>query len=301
MINAKDIYGVNPIVAMPFLSNGEVDFISFIKLLDHLKQTQCHGLTLFGIASEFYKLGQNEKQILATEFIGSLKDSDIYSCISVTEHSTELAVKAAREYQNKGVDSLMLLPPFFLKPSNKQIIEHIRAVLSAVTVPVLVQYAPAETGLPIEPSEMNALAKEFPHAVFKIECNPPVEYTQELLSLCPEAVVMNGYAGLFMLDMLSIGGKGVMPGCSFTEVYVQIYQHWVSGNRSRAKELHNTLFEYITEWMGHCEYIIAIEKRILQKRGIISSDYNRKPDYQLNERDEERIEQFLSEFKLSYK
>ncbi len=299
MISSKDIYGVNPIVAMPFLSNGEVDFISFIKLLEHLKQTECHGLTLFGIASEFYKLSQSEKQILAIEFIGSLKESDIYSCISITEHSTELAVKAAKEYQSKGVDSLMLLPPFFLKPSNKQIIEHIRAVLSAVTVPVLVQYAPAETGLPIEPSEMEVLANEFPHAIFKIECNPPVEYTQELLSLCPEAVVMNGYAGLFMLDMLSIGGKGVMPGCSFAEVYVQIYQHWMRGNDNQARELHEKLFEYIIEWMGHCEYIIAVEKRILQKRGVINSDYNRKPDYQLDALDEQRINQFIIDFALT--
>ncbi|MDA0108490.1 dihydrodipicolinate synthase family protein [Vibrio sp. La 4.2.2] len=297
MIKPQDIYGVNPIVAMPFDDNGEVDMPSFTKLVMHLLLSGCQGVTLFGIASEFYKLSDVEKDELAECFCQLTNSSSVFSSISVTEHSTELAVKRAQRYQQLGAQSLMLLPPHFLKPDNDKIIAHVKAVLSAVSIPVLIQYAPSETGVPIEPQVMKAITDEHDNAVFKIECNPPMDYTAHLLALRPDAVVMNGYAGLYMLDMLSIGGKGVMPGCSFNEVYIAIYDLWQSGQQQQAKQLHSKLLEYISKWMTHCEYIIEVEKVILQKRGLIESSYCRKPNYGLSPSDYQDIDAFILEFR----
>ncbi|WP_199271617.1 dihydrodipicolinate synthase family protein [Paraglaciecola sp. L3A3] len=299
MTNVKkpaDLFGINPIAAMPFNQQGEIDLVSFKSMLEHLATTACHGVTLFGIASEFYKLNDAEKQQLTEIFISTLADTNIYRCISVTEHSTELAVKKAKMYQQSGADCLMLLPPFFLKPDNAQIKEHICSVLAAVDIPVLVQYAPTETGLPITPQEMQSMSAQYTNCVFKIECNPPVDYTKELLALKPDAVVLNGYAGLYMLDMLKVGGKGVMPGCSFTEIYVAIYNMWCAGEVTKAQALHSKLFEYISHWMKHCERIIQVEKTILYKRGIIANDYCRKPGFSLTEEDELLITGFLQDF-----
>jgi 4-hydroxy-tetrahydrodipicolinate synthase len=134
--------------------------------------------------------------------------------------------------------------------------------------------------------------------VFKIECNPPVDYTREFLQQAPQASVLNGYAGLYMLQMLEAGGKGVMPGCSFSEVYVQIYQRWQQGEQAAAQELHQQLLPWIQRWMTHCEYIIQVEKTILQRRGIIASDYCRHPGWSLTEQDRLMIDSFISTFAL---
>ncbi|WP_077342284.1 dihydrodipicolinate synthase family protein [Pseudocolwellia agarivorans] len=292
----QDIFGINPIAAMPFTAEGNVDLNSFKTMLEHLITTGCYGVTLFGIASEFYKLNDAEKAQLTDIFISTLADKNMYRCISVTEHSTELAVKQAKIYQEAGADCLMLLPPFFLKPDNAQVKEHICAVLQAVDVPVLVQYAPTETGVPIPAEQLAEISKEFPNAVFKIECNPPVEYIQALLTLLPDAVILNGYAGLYMTDVLSVGGKGVMPGCSFTEVYMSIYKLWIAGDHEAANSLHQRLLEYIRPWMESCEYIIQVEKTILHKRGIITDDYCRKPNFALSQDDESIINEFLKDF-----
>ncbi|WP_104399638.1 dihydrodipicolinate synthase family protein [Vibrio penaeicida] len=296
MMSSQDIYGVNPIVAMPFDGSGRVDITSFKNLVKHLMSTGCQGLTLFGIASEFYKLSQKEKASLSSWFCETTTKSNVFSCISVTEHATELAVQQAIEYQEQGADSIMLLPPHFLNPAAEHIIHHIQSVLSAVDIPVLIQYAPTETGVAITPQQMKKITQGHSHAVFKIECNPPIEYSQALLSLQPSAVIMNGYAGLYMLDMLDIGGKGVMPGCSFAEIYVEIYRLQQSGDQANALALHKQLFQYISKWMTHCEYIIAVEKEILTKRGIIATPYCRKPDYKLSDEDRKDIDAFLSSF-----
>lgn len=295
---AGQIAGVNPIAAMPFTAQGEVDEQSFAALLGHLAGVGVQGITLFGIASEFPKLDYRERERLAQMFVGELAGSPLYRAISVTDHSTEVAVKRARYYAGLGADALMLLPPFFLQPSPQAIQAHIFAVLEAVDIPVMVQYAPGETGLPITPEQLAAVAARYPHAVFKIECNPPVDYTRAFLAQAPQASVLNGYAGLYMLQMLAAGGKGVMPGCSFSEIYVRIYRHWQAGELEQAQALHQALLPYIQRWMSHCEYIIQAEKTILRRRGIIASDYCRHPGWQLTPEDEALIDQFIDHFHL---
>lgn len=292
------IQGVNPIVAMPFTASGEIDSQSFSRLLAHLSGTGVDGLTLFGIASEFPKLNDEERERLAQQFIGELRGSGVFRAMSVTDHATEMAVKRAVHYQQMGADALMLLPPFFLQPSPEAVAQHIFAVLEAVTIPVMVQYAPGETGLAITPEQLADVARRYPHAVFKIECNPPVDYTRAFLQRAPQAHVLNGYAGLFMLDMLEAGGKGVMPGCSFSEVYVAVYRLWRDGKQEAARALHQRLLPFIQRWMSHCEYIIQVEKTILHQRGIIATDYCRRPGRMLDDADRALIAQFLAAFNL---
>ncbi|TBL42448.1 dihydrodipicolinate synthase family protein [Hafnia alvei] len=298
MYQSTDICGVNPIAAMPFTSQGELDYASFSRMLEHLAAAGIQGLTLFGIASEFPKLDDNEHLLLSNQFLSDLRGSGVFRAISVTDHSTEVAVKRARDYQQRGADALMLLPPFFLQPSPEAISHHIFSVLEAVDIPVMVQYAPGETGLAITPAQLAEVATRYPHAVFKVECNPPVDYTREFLQQAPQASVLNGYAGLYMLQMLEAGGKGVMPGCSFSEIYVQIYQRWQQGEKAAAQELHQQLLPWIRRWMTHCEYIIQVEKTILQQRGIIASDYCRHPGWSLTEQDRLMIDSFISTFAL---
>lgn len=292
----KEIKGVCPVIAMPFTKDGEVDLCSFEKLVKHLASTGVHGLTLFGIASEFHKLEDTERLALAKSFISTLKETETFSMLSVTDHSLEVAVKRAKEYEKLGADCLMVLPPFFLNPSTLAIKEHIMAILEAVKIPVLVQYAPNETNALIPPEDMIAIYDKYPHAKFKIESNPPVEYIKELLRQRPTMTIFVGYAGLYMLDVMDIGGQGVMPGCSFAEVYKKIYDLYQT-DKEVAKVQHKKLLTYIAKWMTDCEYIIQAEKSILYKRGIIDTDYSRRPTRKLTNEDDLFIDNFINEFK----
>jgi 4-hydroxy-tetrahydrodipicolinate synthase len=285
---------------MPFTDNGEVDFAGFDRLLRHLIASGVHGLTLFGIASEFHKLTDTEKQELAERFVAQTKASDVFSMISVTDHSLDVAVKRARQYEQLGADCLMVLPPYFLTPPVWAVKEHILAVLAAVNIPVLIQYAPGETKVGIAVEELVAIYDQYPRAMFKIEANPPVDYISQLLACRPAATVFVGYAGLYMLDVLDIGGKGVMPGCSFAEVYQSIYRDYIAG-KPEARQTHQRLLNYISRWMQDCEYIIQVEKTVLRQRGIIDGDYCRRPSYLLSNADQASITEFLRQFALPFR
>ena len=292
----KELHGISSVILAPFTPEGHVDKDAFVRLVRHLISVGVHGITLFGLMTEFHKLTDAERAELAELYLREIKGSPTYSLISVTEHSTDLAVRAARRYEAMGADFLMLLPPHFMNPPVEAIREHIERVLQAVSLPVLIQYAPIETGKIIPVETMADIANRYPNARFKIEPNPPMDYIRALLELAPQAVVMLGYAGLYMLDVLAVGGKGTIPGTAFVEPYLDIHASWMRGDKDRARAIHARLLPYIRRWMTNTEYMISVEKRMLVHRGLLPCDYCRLPAASLTGEDDVFIAKFLEDF-----
>ena len=277
----SDIQGICPIIATPFTEQGEVDYESMTNLLRVLAQGGCGGLTLFGIAGEYYKLSDDEMNEMTALVVRECSAAKVPSIISVTRHATELAVKQARSTEAAGADCLMLLPPFFLKPGGAALYQHIKAVSLSVSIPVMLQYAPEQTGVAMDPTLLARLAEEVPNLLYyKIECRPPGAYISRLLELTKGRIkIFIGNAGFQMIEGLDRGAVGVMPGCSMFDLYLKIYGAWRNGERAEAQRLHNELLAMLNHIRQDVEEIIFYEKRILARRGIIRTDACRKPSF----------------------
>lgn len=294
----KSIEGIVPIVAATFTETGSLDEDSLQSLVRHLLGTGASALTLFGLATEFYKLSDAERARMQAILLAETSRAPaVAGVISITDHSWEVAAARARAAEEQGADALMLLPPFFLAPGEEAILEHLRRVVGAVAIPVIVQYAPAQTGVRIAPEVFLRLRDELPNADFvKVETQPPGRYVGELVARSGGRLrALVGYAGVQMPDVLARGASGIQPGCSFTEIYVALWRRWHEG-RAGFQALHERLLPYTSYWMQGVELIVRAEKVILHRRGIIAGDYCRSPAYRLDAIEQAQIEQFLAEF-----
>lgn len=276
-----DIHGICPIIATPFDARGEIDYESLTRLLRALAQGGCHGLTLFGIAGEYYKLSDDEMREMTALTVKECRAARVPSIVSVTRHATALAVKQAQATEAAGADCLMLLPPFFLKPGGAALFRHIKEVCLSVSIPVMLQYAPEQTGVAIDPVVLARLAEEVPNLkYYKIECRPPGTYISRLLELTKGQVkIFVGNAGFQMIEGLDRGAVGVMPGCSMFDLYLKIYSAWRTGDRPEAWRLHGELLAMLNHIRQDVEEIIFYEKRILARRGLIAADACRQPAF----------------------
>jgi 4-hydroxy-tetrahydrodipicolinate synthase len=299
MNKKQSLAGIIPIIAVPFTQSGAVDEDSFQALIRHLLHTGATGLTLFGLASEFYKLTDAERSRLQSLLLEETRDSTVAGIISITDHSWEMAVPHAQAAEAEGADALMLLPPFFLGPSEDAILAHVRKVVASVRIPVIIQYAPAQTGVRLSPDLFLQLRDELPNADYvKVEAQPPGPYVTQLRERSGGSLgTLVGYAGVQMPDALLRGAAGVQPGCSYTEVYVAIYECFQIGDIAGMYALHGALLPYIAYWMQSLELIVAAEKTVLQRRGIIATDYCRHPAYQFDSIENARFDAFLEEFR----
>lgn len=295
--NQKErIRGICPLTAVPFRKDGTVDYEQFDQLIEYLMKTGVNGIGLFGVVGEFYKLADDEKINLARRMLKKMEGSSLYSLISVTDHATEIAVQNARQFEAMGVNCLMVLPPHFMSPSADQLLRHLEAIAAAVQVPVMIQYAPNETGVSIAPEDLVNIALKHPNVLYKIECTDPAAYSKKLLTMKGDLSIMNGYWGINLIDLLNIRGVGVMPGFSCCELYVEIYQRYMDQDYAGACNLHSRLAPYFTKWNTSIERVISMEKEILRRRGVLETAYCRHPGYTLAQEDMAEIDTFLQEF-----
>lgn len=294
------VRGVCPVLAVPFTERGDVDLPSFGRLVDHVLGTGVSAVLLFGLASEFPKLAEDEKADLLEVLLRRTRgNDDVAAIVSVTDHSAELAVRRARQYAQLGVDVVNVLPPSFLGPTPPQVISHLGAVCEAVPeVPVIVQYAPSQTGVFISPQDLVGLAAAHPNfAMVKVESQPPGRMVGQLLALSDGRLrSLVGYAGLQWPDAHARGAVGVQPGCSATELYVAAQALLDGADLPGFRGLHQRALPWLSYWMQSVELLVAAEKLLLQRRGIISSAYCRSPGYALDASEVAHVEDFLSEF-----
>lgn len=294
--------GIVPIIATPFWEDEQVDYDSLRSELQYMKKAGCTGATLFGIAGEYYKLTDAEQERLmevVTEECAALALPSVVSC---TPHATHSAVARAKRIEAAGADCMMLLPPFFLKPSGEELLDHIRAVTRAVRIPVMLQYAPEQTGVAIAPAQLCQLARELPNLqYFKIECKPAGPYITSLLA--DEAMagrgIFCGNAGYQMLETFDRGAVGAMPGSSMSELYIQVYDAWQTGDHQRATALHNRLLPILNHIRQNVEMIIYYEKKILARRGIIQSACCRRPGFTADSEMDKLFERYYRDITLA--
>lgn len=280
--NMTELKGMCPIIATPFTDQGAVDYDSMENLIKTMIQGGCHAVTLFGIAGEFYKLTEDEMKKMVRLTVDTCRKYGGTSIISVTQHATQVAADNARMYQDMGADNLMLLPPYFLKPGQAALYQHMKVVAQAVDIPIMAQYAPEQTGVTIPPQAYADLFQECPNIkYYKIECKPAGAYITSLLKLTENKVkIFIGNAAYQFIEGFDRGGVGAMPGCSMFDIYLKMYDEYMAGDRDAAAKTHSELILPILNHIRqNVEMIIAYEKTILKKRGIIASDFCRAPGF----------------------
>lgn len=296
---AQAIRGVSPVLEVPFTSDGAVDLEGFRRVARYVLETGVTSVMFPGFAGEFYKLSEWERTTLTETLVDEARAfPESIVITAVQDHATILAVERAKWSVEVGAQALNLLPPYLLQPSTRAIEAHIRAVLTAVPeTPIILQYAPNETGTSLNAAGLAAIAADHANLVLvKVESSPPGPFITELAQLDPPLFSVEGYAGVQLPDAFRRGALGTQPGCSFTEIYQEIWRLFESGDHEAGDRLHSRLLPYISYWMLHTELIIAVEKLISVRRGLIKSDYCREPRRLLDQQEIASVDRFLDEF-----
>ncbi|TMR96558.1 dihydrodipicolinate synthase family protein [Nonomuraea basaltis] len=293
------VRGVSPVLEVPFTWRGEIDVPGFRRVVRHVLGTGVTSVMFPGFASEFHKLSDAERRELTSVLLAETRERpDVAAIIAIQDHATLLAASRAREVVAAGADLINLLPPHFLRPSRQAVLAHVRAVAEAVApIPVVLQYAPSETGTSLNAKSIVAIARDLPNLkLVKVESSPPGRLIEELGNERPPMLAVEGYAGVQLPDAIRRGAVGTQPGCSFVEIYLEIWRLFAGNEEAAGEALYRRLLPYISYWMLDTELIIATEKLISVRRGLIDSPYCRAPAHVLDTQEIQMVDRFIEEF-----
>lgn len=276
-MTSSPISGLVPILATPFHTDGSLDLPSLRRLTEFQLRSGVDGVAVFGMASEGFALTADERRQILAEVTGVVGGArPVVAGVNGT--STVTAIEQAREAERGGADALMVLPPFMVKPSPTQLVDFYAAVAESVDAEIMVQDAPAVTGVAMSPSLIVELSKIDGVTSVKVEAPPTVPKTAAVVTAVGDEpfVVVGGQNAQFCLDEYAVGAVGTMPACEFPDLLAPILADWTAGREAPARTAFARLLPLVIFGL-QSGIAWAVHKEVLLRRGLVESAAVRSP------------------------
>jgi 4-hydroxy-tetrahydrodipicolinate synthase len=200
----------------PFHDDGGLDLDGAAALARWLVDQGNDGLVIAGTTGEAPTLSDDEAVELWRAVRGAV---DVPILAGTGSNDTRHTVELSRRAAETGVDGLLVVSPYYNRPTQAGIEGHFRAVAAATALPIVMYDVPARTGRIIEVDTIVRLANDVPTiAGLKDARGRPGEAAAIVAGAPPEFDVYSGDDGL-TLPLLGVGAVGV----------IGVATHWTAG------------------------------------------------------------------------
>jgi 4-hydroxy-tetrahydrodipicolinate synthase len=233
------LHGIIPPVVTPMNPDESLDLPGLRRLIDWFLGHRVHGVFVLGTTGEFYALDEAEKQAVVAAAVAHV-GGRVPVFAGTGAESTREVVRLTRMAEKEGANGVSVITPYFLKPTQAELVDHFRRVAEATALPVVLYNNPATCGgVSIDPGTCAKLAA-VPNIVGVKDSSGDLQNTIEILRATPRATfsVLNGRDTL-IYSALVAGVQGAIPASSniAAGLCVGIYEAFSRGDHDAAKAL----------------------------------------------------------------
>lgn len=274
----KNFEGIFPVIQMPYLESGAIDYDTLGTEIDFLFTYGTHGIT-FALVSELLRLSSGERRRISVELPALVQGRGMV-IISAGAETTQEAVQYAEYAAENGADAVMAIPPLNTALSVASKTDYFRAIHDAIDIPLIVQDASGYMGgQAMSPELLAGLHRELgPRIMFKPEGHPIGQTISALLrELGDDAVILEGSGGYLLIDSIRRGVCGTMPGADLICGISAIWNAMRSGEENKAYDIYFPLSAIVLLQLHSLDAFLAVEKYLLKKQGIFQNEIVRGP------------------------
>lgn len=241
IINDSKLFGrIVTAMVTPFDEDEKIDYSSVEKLVEHLIKNKTETILVAGTTGESPTLSRDEKIELLKKVI-QFANGRVKVIFGSGSNNTDASVKLSKDAEASGADGLLIVAPYYNKPSQEGIIAHVKAVGDKVKLPILVYNIPGRCGINIEPATMIRLASLCPQVQAIKDSAGNVDQTAELARKIDNDR-FRIYSGddYLILPMLSVGACGVVSVASHivgSQIHAMI-EAYFKGDVDEARRIH---------------------------------------------------------------
>ncbi len=231
----------------------------------------------FGLAGEVLKLSSDERRDL-TEVILDEVAGAVPVFVGAGAPSVRASIELARHAEKAGANCVVLPAPMSGAVGDGALVEYFATIAASVSVPVMIQDAPAYVGVRLGPevvSRVGAAAENV--RLVKLEAGP-AEIGEWILQLGADFAIWGGDGGVYLLDCVRIGVAGIIPGGDLVDRLVQVYEAEIRGEPDVADDLFRRILPALVFEMQHSiDHYNACAKHVLVRRGVLEHPALRAP------------------------
>lgn len=196
----------------PFDKNGDVNYREAANLARYLVKNGSTGLVVSGTTGESPTLTRTEKLCLFRTVVEAVGGKA--AVIAGTgSNCTASAISLTRDAAQCGVDAVLLVTPYYNKPTQEGMYRHFSAVAGATELPVMLYNVPGRTGINMTVETVLRLA-EIKNIIALKEAGGNLEQAAEICAGAPPGYSLYSGDDALTLPMLSVGAVGVVSVAS---------------------------------------------------------------------------------------
>ncbi|MCZ4497481.1 MAG: dapA [Marmoricola sp.] len=258
----------------PFSDDGSVDLDRVARVADHLVNNGNDGIVVSGTTGEAPTTSVAEDGEILRAVIDAVGDrATIVAGIGTnhTEHSIELNEQA----QKIGADGVLLVSPYYNKPTQAGIAAHFEAVAEASDLPIMLYDIPGRTGVTIAPETYARIASNDKFAAVKDAVG---DLFRGVRIMSETGLAFYSGDDVLNLGWLTHGGAGVVSvvGHVAGNQYAEMVAAVDRGDLAAALDIYTTLIPVVDAIMNHAPGVMAA-KAALQLMGVLDNRTVRLP------------------------
>ncbi len=232
--------GIVPAVITPFRENELIDYTAWQQIIEMLIASGVHGLFVIGGQGEFFALDEEEREV-ATRFCAQTAAKRVPVYANVGSVTTRQTVRLAQKAEADGVDYIVVVTPYYLRPTADELVEHYLEVCRSVRIPVLAYNIPERTGIELTPAMLRRVAEAQENFVGLKDSSGKLDLIPEYLDAGLSVFIGRDH---MILEGLKRGCAGAVTACANVapRAFVDLYNAFQAGNLEEAQRL-QTLVE----------------------------------------------------------
>ena len=242
-LNGKFLCGSYPPLLTPF-RNGQLDLRKFAELAERQVREGSHGVVVCGTTGEPSSLTTDERTELVRVAV-EVVAKRVPVVAATGSQSFAETVELTKQAENAGADAILVVTPYYCKPSQRGLVEYFVSVAQRTALPFLIYHIPGRAAVSVTPATVLRIAERCPNLVGIKHASNDLEFVTKLLTdVGPEFRIFCGLEAL-SLPMLVVGARGLMNavGNLAPTRVAALYEAVDQGDLEAARKLHAALFE----------------------------------------------------------
>ena len=231
--------GAAPALVTPFTDTDRIDHDAFCRLIDAQIEGGVAALVVLGTTGENPTVSHEERRALVDTAV-SHTDGRVPVIVGTGTNDTRESIQFSEEAVEAGADGLLVVGPYYNKPSQKSFSAHVQAIAEATQAPIILYNVPGRTSFNINAETTIALARTVEEVVGVKEASGDLAQISDILSDRPEGFAVYAGDDEMAFPLCALGGDGCVSVISNVEpaAFASLIDTALEGDLEAARARH---------------------------------------------------------------
>lgn len=236
--------GLGVALVTPFTPEGAVDYTALRRLIDEQISGGIDFLCVLGTTAETPCLTVDEKHAI-TRFAVEAVGGRVPILLGAGGNNTAAVIDAIRHADLSGIDGLLIVTPYYNKPSAEGLYQHFKAVAESTKLPIVLYNVPGRTGVNLSADTALRLARNVDNIVAIKEASGNLAQIETIISGALEGFDVLSGDDAITLELIGIGARGVISvvGNAYPAEFGRMVHAALEGQHDEALSIHRSFRE----------------------------------------------------------